>query len=180
MHHHSILQHHAREFSCVSQSLWQPLPKFPVRGSTNMVPSWDSVFWIPPVSWLSPLTVPDHVNTVLFPFGLEQTSDHQSSLAAWASWQSTSSPSTLGREANVVGHVCYLHKYPISNRTAVNPESSLLQHQSACYNCTLCLPAWRYNLTLTILFYWLTVFRMKAINIDQLSRRYCYMIQLLP
>lgn len=31
-----------------------------------MVPFWDTVFWIPSVSWLGPLSVPDHVNTVLF------------------------------------------------------------------------------------------------------------------
>lgn len=31
-----------------------------------MMPSWDTVFWIPPVSWLCPLPILDCVNAVFF------------------------------------------------------------------------------------------------------------------
>lgn len=87
------------------------------------MPSWDTVFWIPPVNWLGPLSVMDCVNTCVFfpPLRWEQTSDHQSSFAAGTSWQTTSSPFTLGRGASVIGLVCYAHKCPISNWTGVNP-----------------------------------------------------------
>lgn len=86
------------------------------------VPSCKTVFWIPSVSWLGPLSVLGCVNTVVFPCGPEQTSDHQSNSAAWASWQATSSPSTLGRGAIVVAaiDVCYVHKCHISSWTGVN------------------------------------------------------------
>lgn len=30
------------------------------------MPSWDTVFWIPPVSWLCPLPILDYVNAVFF------------------------------------------------------------------------------------------------------------------
>lgn len=67
-----------------------------------------------------------------FPCRLEQTSDHQSGFAA------TSSLSTLGRGASVVGQVCYVHKCSISNWTGVNPTTVVVQRQPLVI--PVCLP----------------------------------------
>lgn len=75
-----------------------------------------------------------------FPYRLEQTSDHQTGFAAWASWQTTSSPSTLGRGASVIGHVCYVHKCPISSWTGVNPTTVVVQRQPLVIPHSVCLP----------------------------------------